>query len=333
MFKSKVSVVIVSVLLAGTVWMIWPVLGALLLGMFTAYVFRYLRKRLNKAFDSEFWSSASLVGILVLLIALIILGSTAGLSVLKSDYNAFLETLSGSAKFLIALFELPETFSTITDSIVNSMGQGLRDFVFSSIKDLPRLTINAFIFLASAIYFFLEGDRASNAIFHMADNLEGKSGEILRQSVRSIRDFFEAVFLTRAVTAIVTFIIASIGFYFLNIGFWWGWSIVTSVFVFLPILGAYLVYIPLGLIFMAIENFWTGLTVILYGILVISTLPHYLIRPYVSSLRADENPLIVFLGFVAGPLVMGLKGLFIGPSMLVLTSDLFDYIYRQEDND
>lgn len=333
MFESKLSVVIVFVMVAGTFWMLWPVLGALLLGIFTAYLLRYLEKRLKKAFDSEFWASASLIGIMVLVLAFIILGSTASLSVLKKDYNAFLETLSGSLRLLITLFDLPGSFSTVADSIVSDIGQEIKNFAFSSIRDIPSLTINAFIFLTSAIYFFAQGDKSVNSLFHMADKLEGDIGEMLRESLRSIRDFFEAVFLTRTVTALVAFIIASVGFYFLNIGFWWGWGIVTAVFVFLPLLGAYLVYAPLGLILMGLGEFWTGLTVILYGILVISTLPHYLIRPYVSALRADEHPLLLFLGFVAGPLVMGLKGLFIGPSILVLTQDLFTFVYRKNGKD
>ncbi len=333
MFESKLSGLIFLVLLVGTFWMLWPVLGALLLGIFTAYVFRYLEKRLKKAFESHIVASSVLVAILILAAVLIVLGSTASLSVLEQDYNAFLEAISGSARFLIEVFELPESFSAVADAIVTDIGQGLKDFAFSSIKDLPSLAINAFIFLTSAIYFFAEGEKASNTLFHMADKLEARSGEILMVSIRSIRDFFEAVFLTRAVTAIVTFIIAGIGFYILNVGFWWGWGILTAIFVFLPILGAYLMYLPLGFILMAVEGFWTGMAVILYGILVISTLPHYLVRPYVSELRADENLFILFLGFVAGPLVMGLKGLFIGPSVLVLARDLFDHVYRREEDD
>ncbi|MDY6788648.1 MAG: AI-2E family transporter [Candidatus Nanohaloarchaea archaeon] len=330
MLEGRFSSALVIVLLAGTIWMIWPVLGALLLGIFTAYVFRYVKSRLDRAFNSKRASTAVMILIIFAIALLLVLGSTASLSVLQKDYQAFLNTLSGSAKFLIELFDLPSSFSTVADSVINDIGAGLKNFAFSTIQDLPNLVVSSFIFITSAIYFYAQGNRVSNSVFYIADSIEGKSGEIVREAVRSIHDFFEAVFITRAVTAVVMFFLSSAGLYIMDVTFWWGWSILIALFGFLPIVGAYLVYVPLGLILM-VDSFGTGLAVILYGILVISTLPHYFLRPYVSAMRADEHPLVLFLGFVAGPIVMGLKGVFIGPSILVLTKDIFVHLYSAEE--
>ncbi|PSH01785.1 MAG: hypothetical protein BRC27_00925 [Nanohaloarchaea archaeon SW_10_44_10] len=45
------------------------------------------------------------------------------------------------------------------------------------------------------------------------------------------------------------------------------------------------------------------------------------IRPYIGSRQMDEHPLIIFTGFIAGPLTLGLKGLILGPLMLILSKE------------
>ena len=43
------------------------------------------------------------------------------------------------------------------------------------------------------------------------------------------------------------------------------------------------------------------------------------IRPALSSKYADIHPLILFLGFVSGPLVFGIVGFIVGPLLLGIT--------------
>ena len=48
------------------------------------------------------------------------------------------------------------------------------------------------------------------------------------------------------------------------------------------------------------------------------------IRPALSSHYADINPLILLIGFLAGPLVYGIVGFILGPLILGITYAVLD---------
>ena len=53
------------------------------------------------------------------------------------------------------------------------------------------------------------------------------------------------------------------------------------------------------------------------------------IRPALSSHYADIHPLILLIGFLAGPLVYGIVGFIVGPLILGITYAVLDS-YRNE---
>ncbi|PSH00922.1 MAG: hypothetical protein BRC30_00940 [Nanohaloarchaea archaeon SW_7_46_7] len=95
----------------------------------------------------------------------------------------------------------------------------------------------------------------------------------------------------------------------------------------LPIIAGFMVYGPVSLYYLTLaQEPIKGSLILIYGIIFLQILPEIFLRPYVGSKSLDEHPLIIFIGFLAGPLVLGLKGLILGPLILILTKEfLFNY--------
>ncbi|MFB6114757.1 MAG: AI-2E family transporter [Candidatus Nanohalobium sp.] len=105
------------------------------------------------------------------------------------------------------------------------------------------------------------------------------------------------------------------------------WSILIALAALLPLIAGFMVYGPVSLYYMLVASQpIKGGLILIYGIIFLQIMPEIFLRPYVGSKSLDEHPLIIFLGFIAGPLVLGLKGLILGPLILILTKEfLFNY--------
>jgi predicted PurR-regulated permease PerM len=79
-----------------------------------------------------------------------------------------------------------------------------------------------------------------------------------------------------------------------------------------PVLGAFLVYIPAGLILIVGGSWIKGLIVIVVGTVVISQIDNVL-RPYLIAGKTSIHPLLLFFSIIGGIAAFGLLGIVIGP--------------------
>ena len=76
---------------------------------------------------------------------------------------------------------------------------------------------------------------------------------------------------------------------------------------------------------------WKGIFVALWGVLVLSGIPDYVIRPRLVGGGSDELPaLVTFIGLLGGTAVLGLKGLILGPVLMTMAIAVLR-IYRDEE--
>ena len=80
----------------------------------------------------------------------------------------------------------------------------------------------------------------------------------------------------------------------------------------IPFIGAFIVYIPAGLILIIGGSYIKGLIVILVGIAIISQIDNVL-RPVLISGKASIHPLLLFFTIMGGIYLFGILGLVIGP--------------------
>ena len=109
------------------------------------------------------------------------------------------------------------------------------------------------------------------------------------------------------------------------------WGAITVLFSLIPMVGAGLVWLPAGIIMLLLGNIWQGLTILIFGALVVSTIDNFL-RPRLVGKETSLHPILVFLSTIGGIALFGLVGILLGPVIIVLFISLLD-IYQIEFKD
>ena len=113
--------------------------------------------------------------------------------------------------------------------------------------------------------------------------------------------------------------------------FWWlglpaalFWGGVMALLAVIPVLGAFVVWIPVAL-FLAAEGDWgKALVLTLWGTLVVGTVDN-LLRPILVGNRLRQHTVLAFMSVVGGLIVFGPAGLILGPVTLTVTMALLEF--------
>jgi predicted PurR-regulated permease PerM len=112
------------------------------------------------------------------------------------------------------------------------------------------------------------------------------------------------------------------------------WGIIMMLFCIIPGLGSFIVWFPTGLITLLAGNTWQGITILLVGALLISTIDNFL-RPILVGRDIQMHPLLVLFSTLGGIVVFGASGFIIGPIIAALFMafwDMYEEYYRDELN-
>lgn len=324
-FKREILGVSILLLL-GSLLIVYPFLDAIILAVATSYLLRFAHRRINRHLENEFLSSiivtSSIIGVVVL-----------GLFVFINNFEDILFTLNSFAfdlqtnvEQIIRALNLPEDFRTEVITLIQSFSADIRASLRSILASIPSLFIDLAIFLVTSIYLYKDGAKLESKIMEIVDNLPDNEEKIIRSLIRSTDSIFRGIFVTQFIVAAVLTIVAAAGFYMISfftssIPFIPFWSIMIGLAALLPLIAAFMFYAPMGFYYLMFGEPLKGALILTFGSIVLNALPEIFLRPYVGSKKMDEHPLIIFTGFLAGPLTLGLKGIVLGPVMLILSKE------------
>lgn len=112
--------------------------------------------------------------------------------------------------------------------------------------------------------------------------------------------------------------------------FWWLglpvpllWGVVMGLLALVPVLGAFVVWIPAAL-FLTLEGNWIGATILTaWGLLIIAGV-HNILYPILVGNRLKMHSVPAFIAMVGGLMLFGSAGLILGPVTLTATSVLLE---------
>ena len=114
-------------------------------------------------------------------------------------------------------------------------------------------------------------------------------------------------------TSLITGLLAAIGFVIFGVSYPLIWGLTTAIFALLPMIGPAIVFTPIAIYLLLIGNYVGGIGLLIYGLIVINTIPENVIRPKLASQGAKIHPSITLLAFAAPIFVVGVLGFIIGP--------------------
>jgi predicted PurR-regulated permease PerM len=137
-----------------------------------------------------------------------------------------------------------------------------------------------------------------------------------------------AVLVGNLGTAFVQGVAATLGYWIIGAPAPLIFGLLTTFAALVPMVGTWLVWLPLAL-WLGLSGHWIRALILAgYGLLVVSTLDN-LVRPLLTQRGLRENPLLIFLSVVGGLWSFGIAGLFVGPMVMALTITVVD-LYAQK---
>lgn len=313
-------------LILGSLFVLFPFLDAIILAVATSYFLRFGHRNLNAKLKNELLSNliiiSSIIGVVTLSVFLFINNFNDILVAL----NIFAFDLQQNIQNLVQALNLPESFRNEMIQFIQTLSSGMRDYLRNTLASIPSLFIDLGIYLVTSIYLYKDGPKLKEQTLEIIDNLPEDEEKIIRTLLRSTDSIFRGVFLTQITVALMLAFITAAGFYAIGfatsyIPFTILWAVLIGIAALMPLFAAFMVYGPIGIYYLMFGAPLKGALILVFGTLFLNILPEIFLRPFVGSRQMNEHPLIIFTGFIAGPLTLGLKGLVLGPVLLILSKE------------
>lgn len=316
-------VLIILFLLVISLMFIFPVLNMILLGAILAYLIRPVARKIQSKL--KFSSLSIILAMIVVLIPLILL-----VAYVSYEIVSVLTSLLASNFYLNIdqfIAQLPIDSSSLNSSINSSLNEIVKyalNYAVSFLSKFLNISLDLFILVCSIFYFVRDGDRCINFI---RDFVPDDSKNFFDNTIESIKDVLRSIFYGHFLTSVIIGVFGAVGYSLLGYPYGIFLGVLTGILQLIPIFGPWPIYWTLFFIDLFTGNYPRAIVVLLFGFF-LSTIDMY-IRPALSSHYAEIHPLILLVGFLAGPLVYGVVGFIVGPLILGVTYTVLDS-YRKE---
>lgn len=207
----------------------------------------------------------------------------------------------------------------------------------SKIFDIGKTIVSAtgsffvsFIFIVFALYFcFLDGTYLGKLI-KKAIPIDPNHMKILSNKFSDIiKNLFSGYILVALFQGTMAFIIMLI----FKIPGALLFSFILMFTTFIPIFGAAIVWLPMGIVICITQSLVKGIAFLIISAICISFLDNFL-RPLFLKDRINVHPLVIFFAILGGVNFFGLNGLILGPLVVILFFTVLDLIISNKtDND
>jgi predicted PurR-regulated permease PerM len=190
-------------------------------------------------------------------------------------------------------------------------------FSLSLASNIVSAIIQAFFVLFTMYYLFRDGDKIVARLPSALPLSRAQSETIITRT----KEVVSASVYGVVVIAGLQGFLGGVMFWILGIPSALLWAVLMGFICMIPVLGSFLVWVPLS-IYLMVTGHWTkALLLLVWGGLVISTVDNFL-RPRLIRNHTRLHELFVFFSVLGGISVFGLLGIVLGPVVLAITLGL-----------
>jgi predicted PurR-regulated permease PerM len=208
-------------------------------------------------------------------------------------------------------FDLPEIFNTATSWLTSAASS----FVQGSILQLIGIILTFYIF-----FYFLR-DRA--AALASLRSLSPLSEADMNRVFDGVNDTVHATIYGTFVVAIVQGTLGGLMFWWLGLPTPMLWGIVMALLAVVPVLGAFIIWIPAAIFLFLEGSEGQALLLTLWGTIVVGGIDN-LLYPMLVGSRLKIHTVLAFVSIVGGLIVFGPSGLILGPVIFTITRILLE---------
>lgn len=329
-FKNLSMIFPILILLVLSIIVVWPILQAILFGLLLTFIFNPLYKKIL-AFAKDKNLSAFIILVLILLVVGLPLWFAFPI-IIKQAFNIYLYLQKID---LASIFNtiLPSLVSTDTSQeIVLSLNKFISNTASNFFNSASSFLVNLPIFLLNItislfVFFFSLRDQDK-----LAKNLKLASPfspELENKLVKKFNEITRAVLYGFILIGILQGILTGVGLLIFKVPQPLFLTVVAIFAAMIPILGAWLVWIPASFFLILSGHTGAGIGLFLWGAIFVSWVDN-LMRPYVISKQSNVSIILIFIGMMGGVITMGILGLILGPLILSYLFILLDHYRNQE---
>ncbi len=185
--------------------------------------------------------------------------------------------------------------------------------------------VQMFFVVFTMYYLFRDGDRIFNAV---TDSLPVDDKQAVSIMERA-RDVIGASVYGVLAIAVIQGTLGGLAFWVLGVPSALVWGVAMTFLSMIPMLGAFLVWVPAAIFLAATGHYWKAILMVLWGTLVIGMVDNFL-RPMLVGSRTKLHELLIFFAVLGGLQVFGVLGIVMGPVVLAVTMTLLE-IFRAVD--
>lgn len=320
------SLAAASVLLGGLILL--PFAPALLWGVVIAILFWPLRRRLAPLGNGRAAGLTTLVALLAIGVPIVLIALWA-----TSSARTFVQSWEGGLNEFLAAMEtrLAPTLSGwgVADVDLRAMleangaqiANAVRAPLRASATYLGALTINLVVAFFAAYFFLRDASEWEGA----AVRLTGLPLEGGRRILERVAETTRGVFVGTLAIALLQAGLMAITLWAIGGPAPGALAVATFFAALVPILGAPLVWLPVGVGLIATGRTMEGAILLIVGAAIISQVDN-LVRPLLVGRATRLHPLAVFVFILGGVSVIGPVGLVAGPMLLAILAGLRDLV-------
>lgn len=312
-------------------YLFWIIMGALVLTSFfilkpyliaimSAFILAYIALPLYKKLNTKLSNDTSAIICIAIIILIIIIPLSLIFSQLINQTLTFVK--ADSAKEIIqSLSELPYLNQIDTDlsEVANQIASWALTLFTNTVQEIPSLMITLLILIFGIFYILKDWDKLTKELQKYIPFKNKK--EISKEIAKATNNIIYGSLLIAA----LEFIVAIIGFSILGLDFSFIFAILIAVLAFIPGLGSTIVWVPIAIYYLVINNLPNAIGVLIIGA-IISIGIDTLARPKFLGSKTQVNPFIMLLGILGGISLFGIFGFIIGPLILIYTIKILQEI-------
>lgn len=318
-----------GLLLLVLAWLLWMVFEPFVILMVTGVFVAVLALPIDRFFERKLPNRAS-AAVTMLTLFLIMVIPIVGMGwALVGDARAIAEDLQeGKAnEWIDQALENPlvqrglamaypeNTTEERNATVYEKAAQGqerLQDWLIDLGTDvaakLPDFFIGVVVILFVVYYVLVDGETLVRFLRRVAPLPGPQVDRILREAGQGLR----GVFVGQILTSLIQGALGGVGFLIVGLPGAVLWAGVMAILSLLPVIGAFLVWIPAVIYLFAIGEIWQAVFLLAWGVIVVSQVDN-LVRPKLIGDRAAIHPMFVLVGVLGGVAAFGFIGLFLGP--------------------
>ncbi|ASJ08906.1 AI-2E family transporter [Thermococcus siculi] len=304
-------------------YLVWetvsPIVSPLILAATLAYILYPFHERLSKKAGHRV-SAFTITGILTILTFLFIIGYALWINDVKESLAYYIDAFF---RWLLE-FHLPLAIYELIQRLAEDIPKRFEEYVLGYTYSLPKLALQAIV-MVFAFYGILVNTRAIREEIYSL--LPGENRELALKLLGSAGRTLHNLLRGWLAVSVLKGAAIAVGFYIFSISSAGGAiaaGIFTVVFELLPVLGGWMIWLA-GAAYLFTSGDVLGSVVFsLYGIVLVSPMPDYLLRSKLGKRETGVNSLISLVGIFGGYIAFGFVGIIIGPVALSLLGTLLD---------